>query len=513
MTPEDTVTPEGSATPKGNVTPEGTATPGHPATPEDTATAETARQPQPEPEPEPEPRTPEHELATPEHEPATDSDAGTAEQPPPETTPWQRLHPLTPVLRGGRYVALIVLAVGQQQLRQSPGRALLVGFAVGVPLAMLLGYLSWRAMRYRITATELQIDSGILTKRNRRVPLARLQAVDVVQPFYGRVLGVSEVRLEVVGGGNDSEAPLAFLGEDDAAQVRAQLLDRAAGRSAAVGGATSERVLVTVPTGVLVRSTLLSTSAVVVVLALVALLIAVAIDVRIAGGMLLFAVPALLGAATGVAKQLLSGYGFTVAESADGLRLRHGLLDKRSQTIPPGRVQTIRVREPLLWRRFGWVAVDVDIAGYGAGQEAATGGTLLPVAPRELAERLVARVLQTQLPAADAVVPTNARLLAPLSRRRLKVGLSATHLVSTRGVVTTTTDIAPLAKLQSMRVTQGPLQRRLHLATVHADTAGRRLTGVRAEHRAAGEAHELLQLLDERARLARVQVSPSPAPP
>ena len=42
--------------------------------------------------------------------------------------------------------------------------------------------------------------------------LARVQAVDVVKPFYARVLGLAELRLEVVGGGGgDAEAPLAFL--------------------------------------------------------------------------------------------------------------------------------------------------------------------------------------------------------------------------------------------------------------------------------------------------------------
>ena len=40
-------------------------------------------------------------------------------------------------------------------------------------------------------------------------------------------------------------------------------------------------------------------------------------------------------------KRVLGEYGFTVAESSDGLRLRHGLLDKRTQTIPPGRVQAV----------------------------------------------------------------------------------------------------------------------------------------------------------------------------
>jgi putative membrane protein len=70
-------------------------------------------------------------------------------------------------------------------------------------------------------------------------------------------------------------------------------------------------------------------------------------------------------------------------------------------------------------------------------------------------------------------------------------------------VLTTTTDVAPLGKAQSLRVTQGPWERRLGLATVHVDTAGRRLPGLVAPHRGRGEADALVGELARRARAAR----------
>ena len=120
---------------------------------------------------------------------------------------------------------------------------------------------------------------------------------------------------------------------------------------------------------------------------------------------------------------MLAEYGSTVAESPEGLRLRHGLLETRTQTVPPGRVQTVRVLEPLLWRPFGWVRVEVDVAGYaGRGEEQSATSALLPVAPRPLADALVARVLGAALPTATQGVPRRARWRAPLSARRLAVG-------------------------------------------------------------------------------------------
>ena len=421
---------------------------------------------------------------------------------------WVRLHPLTPLLRGGRFVLVLLAIVGQQGLRESPRLPLLGAIAVLIPLSVFFGWLSWRAMRYRVTETELQVDSGVLTKRNRRVPLARLQAVDVVKPFYARVLGLAELRLEVVGA-SDAEAPLAFLAEDRADALRTQLLDLAAGRRAPVEGEAvareaPEQILVTVPTGALIWSTVLGAPFVTLLLFGAALFVGALISAEVAGGVLLGAGPVMLGVGSMAVRRLLSEYGFTVAESSDGLRLRHGLLDTRSQTIPAGRVQAVRIREPLLWRKAGWVRVEVDVAGYSGGAEQQTAtGALLPVAPRQLAEHLVARVLGVPLPPADSPVPPAARWRAPLQARRLRVGVDEHHVVSTSGVLTTTTDIAPLAKVQSLRRTSGPWQRRLGLASVHVDTAGRRLPGAVLLHRSEADATALLADLTQRARAAR----------
>lgn len=419
---------------------------------------------------------------------------------------WVRLHPLTPLLRGGRFALLLVAVVGQQTLRDSPAEAVLAVLVLGVPLGALGLWIAWRALRYRVTPTELQVESGVLVRRSRRVPLARVQAVDVVRPFYARVLGLAELRLEVVGA-SAAEAPLAFLAEDRAVALRSALLDLAAGRQAPVEGApppVPDRVLVQVPTGPLVWSTLLGTPLVTAAAVLVALLVLLVLEPAEAGTPLLLGLPALLGVGSLAVRRVLAEYGFTVAESPDGLRLRHGLLDTRSQTIPPGRVQAVRIREPLLWRRLGWVRVEVDVAGYsGRGDEQDATGALLPVAPRQLALDLVARVLGAPLPAADRPAPPAARWRAPLQHPRLAVGMDDRHLVATSGVLTTTTDVAPLAKVQSLRVTQGPYERALGLATLHVDTAGRRLPGAAVPHRGRSEAGELLDEVAARARKAR----------
>jgi putative membrane protein len=416
-------------------------------------------------------------------------------------------------MRGGRFLLVLAAIAGQQGLRQVDRIGTVtvgLGVVAATALAVLAGYVIWRRTRYRLTTTELQVDSGVLTRRSRRVPLARLQSVDVVRPAVARLLGLAELRLEVVGGGDRGEAPLAYLTESHAQQLRRRMLALSAGREEpADEPAVPDTVLVTVPTGVLLASALLGAPLVATVVLLLVLLVVLVLPDLQAMPILLGALPVYLGTLTVAVKRVLAEYGFQVAETPDGLRLRHGLLDTRSQTIPAGRVQTVRVREPLAWRPWGWVRVEVDVAGYSSrrGEEEAATNALLPVAPRLLAEALVGRVLGGPLPAAQAPVPRRARWRAPLSTRRLRAGLDERHLVTTHGVLTTTTDVVPLAKVQSLRVTSGPWQRRLGLATVHADTAGRRLPGGAARHRDAAEARALLAELAARSRTARREPS------
>ncbi|MFP5219036.1 MAG: PH domain-containing protein [Actinomycetes bacterium] len=422
-----------------------------------------------------------------------------------EDSGWQHLHPLTPLLRGGRVGLVLLVLVGQQGLRADSRLLALLAVAAVVPVAALFAYVAWRATRYRLTPTELQVDSGVLTRRQRRVPLARLQSVDVVRPLVARVLGLAELRLEVAGGGQ-TEAPLSYLSEDDARRLRERLLHLAAGAPAGEQpqAPPPELQLVAVPSGPLVASVLLGAPVWATAGLVVAAVVTAAVDLRALGAVVVGALPVALGVVTAAGRRLLTEYGFTVAESADGLRIRHGLLETRSATIPPGRVQVVRIREPLLWRPFGWVRVEVDVAGYAStGDEELTTSALLPVAPTGLAAALVQRVLTGPLPQPTAPVPERARWRAPLQKPRLRVGLDERHLVTTYGVVTTTTDVVPLAKVQSLRLTQGPWERALRLASLHADTAGSRLPGGVARHRDLDDARRLLAAMTELARSAR----------
>ena len=419
---------------------------------------------------------------------------------------FKRLHPLTPLLRGWAFLAAAIGFGGQDALRSGDmGRfgLTIVGIAV---LGMITGLVSWWFTRYGFDGEALRIDSGVLNRRSRRVRLDRLQAVDINRPLAGRLLGVSELRLEVAGGGK-AEAPLQYLAMDDAIRLRAELLARAAGIDADTPEAP-ERVVHEVPLDRLVWSTVLSGTFIfgVLILAGMAVGLVTAPDRNAVISVSWSLLPGLVAIGVALWNQLGRNFGFVLAESPDGYRIRKGLLDTQHQTVPPGRVQGVAMRQPLLWRWKGWVKLDVDVAGYAGDstEDSQRTSTLLPVAAYDEA----AAVLRYVLPGADPLAvpteraPRRARWLRPVSWRRLSYGFDEHVVVVREGILYRDVTVVPHAKTQSVRVTQGPAQRRLGLATVRVDTTPGPVDAV-IRHRFAEQARTIVEEQSERARLAR----------
>ncbi|MGH8774267.1 MAG: PH domain-containing protein [Jiangellaceae bacterium] len=424
----------------------------------------------------------------------------------PSPVHFRRLHPLTPLLRGWAWLAGAVAFGGQDAIRAGePARlAVIVSFIAVV--GFVAGLASWWYTRYGFDGDALRIDSGIFQRRSRRVRLDRLQAVDVVRPLVGRLLGVSELRLEVAGGAN-TEAPLAYLSADDALQLRAELLARAAGIDAETPEAP-ERVVHEVPLGRLAGSTVLSGAFVtgVVLLGGLGIVLATAGSSEITARVLSAVLPAGLAIGLALWNQLVRNFGFVLAESPDGFRIRKGLLDTKAQTVPPGRIQGVALRQSLLWRSTGWVRLDVDVAGYagGSGTEGSASSTLLPVATYADAAGVIRQALAGADPTAVGLdpAPRAAAWLSPIGWRRLAYGADDRILVVREGVFYRTLTVVPHAKTQSVRLTQGPVQRRLGLATVHVDTTPGPVDAT-IRHRAAGQARRIVEEQTVRARLAR----------
>ncbi|MFI9171095.1 PH domain-containing protein [Streptomyces lincolnensis] len=421
----------------------------------------------------------------------------------------RRLHPVTPLRRAWAPVAVLIgWAVHdpdqtQRQLARLTTTTLLIALAVLVPAAALYGFLTWWFTHFAVTESELRICTGLVFRRTAHIRLERIQAVDVTQPLLARVAGVAKLKLDVVGA--DKKDELAFLGEREARALRAELLARAAGfapeTAHEVGEAPARQLLRTPPRDlalslVLTGATWGTLAAALVVPPLLWL------ATHSVWSVLATALPLLGAAGASSVGRFVSEYDWTVGESPDGLRIDHGLLDRTHETVPPGRVQTVRIVEPLLWRRRGWVRVELDVAG-------SSNSVLVPVAPREVAEAVVARVLPgVTVPPLSALSrpPRRAARCMPLWWRGHGLVVTDAVFAARHGLLRRSLALVPHAKVQSVRLTQGPWERLWRVADVRVDTGANKTVAARL--RDAQEAAELLRAQAERSRTGREGARP-----
>ena len=422
---------------------------------------------------------------------------------------WQRLHPLSPVVRGGRAtiavaILLLPIAFGLDSLSNATPQLVITA------LLVLGGVVSWLVTRWRIEDDDLRIETGLLRRQSLRFPLAQVQAIDVVRPGLARLFRVAELRLRMAGSSGGT-ARLAYVGEHEVEPLRDQLLALARGARhdgaspAEEPEAAEERVLATVETGPLIAAIVLENGW------LIAILAGLAVGVTVAPGTV---APVLGGGGfvwafsmvTFLWRRFNQQYRLTVAEGPDGLHLRGGLVALNAEVIRPGRVQAVRLVEPMLWRPLGWCRLEVDVAGRqrrkGEG-EAQRGQlrTLLPVATRALAFELVDRLMPDR-PHELAPPPRRAFWKSPLRYRALSWGRTETCVAATSGRLRRVISWVPLEKVQSLRHVQGPLQRQLRLASVHVDTAGKAVHATLRD-RDSAEAAGALEELTDLARAAR----------
>ena len=426
--------------------------------------------------------------------------------------PYRRFSPLTPVVRSFIFVAAAVVTTWRELLRGDLGPFgwILLGLLVA---GAVFGAASWLRTKYWIESDELRVDTGVVSRQSRRIRIDRLQGIDIVQPFVARLFGLAELRMDVAGGGA-REGSLAFLTLSDARALKDLLLARRdAVRAAATNVVTSaedasdvtsrpferDRVLARVDLGMLLASIALSFETVVLLLIMSGIAIGYAATFLGTGqwGGFSATLPLLGGILLFQFRKLAGNYRFTVSQTPAGMQVRRGLFELSSQTIALPRLQGIVISEPLLWRTMNWHRLDVSIAGYSSSSDSDGGpaaSTVLPVGHRTLV-RWLARYMLADMDAAPCELtapPARARWVAPVGRHFMGVGLSERVVVSREGVFTRRTHVVPHARVQSLRVTQGPWQRRLGLADFHVDSPPGPVN-VRAKHRYAAEARELLE--------------------
>jgi putative membrane protein len=218
--------------------------------------------------------------------------------------------------------------------------------------------------------------------------------------------------------------------------------------------------------------------------------------------------------------QISKSLRYSIAPTPDGVRITYGLLTTVTETLPPGRIFAVEVTQSLLWRPFGWWTIKINrMSGKSAAQQSSGSGqqfnVVLPVGKRADVERVLGLVLP-DVPAesirtlwehgivgpveGDSYrrMPRRAWWRRPFSWKRHGYRVEEFGLLLRRGMVWRKLAVFPLARLQGVSLSQGPIDRMQRVSGAQVHTVPGPITG----YLAGLERADALALLDDVSRAA-----------
>lgn len=327
-------------------------------------------------------------------------------------------------------------------IARSTSIATALAWVLPCALAVIIGgaaidQLRWRKTRYRVDAERVELRSGILVHKRRSVLRERIRSVDVTADPLLRIFGLVTVR---IGTGEQSGTGGSMVLRPVRPQVGEELrrvLERAPQATTDDGplaeldpswirfaplsfvgpmlGAAAFGAVMNVSEWFGAQQGVIDAAIDVLrdlpLVAAIAVLAAIALVIGTIGSLGLFV-------------EMWWHYRLE-REPSGTLRVRRGLLTTRSISVEEARVRGVELVEPLGARLAGAARVDVLATGMatGAEQDRTEHRTLLPAAPRAIADRVAAAVLR------EPVAPTSAVRLTghPVAARgrRLRWALAA----------------------------------------------------------------------------------------
>lgn len=403
-------------------------------------------------------------------------------------------------------------------------------------VGVLAAYSVWQYFTYRygVAGDALVIRQGVLERSVRVIPFARIHNVALQQSLLHRMFGVAEVRLESAGG-QKPEAEMRVLRLDQALALEALVRSRGVAPVADADASDTGSALLSLSTAEVVRLGLVSNRGMVVLAAAFGAASQASprllpnlfeswgqalfgwagahafgpLDYALAGTSLVVAFVLLLRLLS-VGLALLQYHGFVLREHGRRLTVERGLLARWRTSASRRRIQAWTLREGVLHRLFARRSLQVDTAVSAEQQQRAL-RELAPIAPPATCDGLVARLLPCSgwpglawqpLPArhwwrlwlpsipfalvvaaalgwrfggwgllALAWLPWSA-FAARQHARRLAWSLGEQLVAVRGGWWSRWWRFAELDKLQALKLTRSPLDRRCGTATLWLDTAG-----------------------------------------
>ncbi|MCH8979617.1 MAG: PH domain-containing protein [Armatimonadetes bacterium] len=393
-------------------------------------------------------------------------------------------------------------------------------------LAVISSVVRYFTFSYAVHEGHLHIRSGVFTKQNRTIPLTKIQNINISRNLVHRLLGLVDLKIETASGAG-AEASLSALSESEAARVKVELLqhthavaDPGADEPLSVrgrtvykitpkelflAGATENRAFAIIA-AVMGASYLFGDQ-----LASISESIMPDANGSWTGVILVAAGLVVVGWIASIVITAVTFGNFELSLQDGRLRRQYGLLNQIESVVPLRRVQVMRTTETVFQRMLGLCKLSVETAGSYGDKDMGGSSLVSPLLESSRLPELSSVILPgkevgsvqwsrvskktvrhhfqrsmitwTVLVSASslffgpkafwALVPLAAwsLLIAWVSYRTMGYDDRPAMLATRLGVFSRRSLYIPTDKVQSVAITQSPLQRRLGIATMLLNTA------------------------------------------
>lgn len=325
----------------------------------------------------------------------------------------QMLHPMTLIQRFLIAIpAFIVLLFPFLRSPQSSDYFSIGTVVIYSLLALPLIFLRYYRFRYRITRKEIIIQSGIINRQHRSIPIERIQNIEIEQSVLPRLFGTAKVKIETAGSAK-TEGVLEYVSVERAHQIRKIVRSYQQEQIAPQNEASPQEAPAAAlpsleqtayssapenelgaPLFAMTLGRVLLTGMLRFSLFYIAIAFSVIqqfnpdpdeIELWLTKGWLhplaelyqnspwLFTIAGIVFAVslswiTGILVSLNRNYNFKIWLKDQKLHKHHGLLTLSQGTIPLKRIQALIFRANMLMRKLDWVALEVQTMGLESAQ-------------------------------------------------------------------------------------------------------------------------------------------------
>ena len=273
---------------------------------------------------------------------------------------------------------------------------MLAAYTAVFVVGMVYSFAIWRRTWVSFEDTEIVVlrDTWV-TKKTKRIQYSRLASVGVARSIINRICGTTRLIFNVNSSINANE-PEATLTVDSelAERIRRELNSRIFSKESETAEEPEIETLVKVSNADIVIHAFISQPTARLVFAVLMLVYSfVSILYDSAGGLV---IPLLLLAANEIiplAKEILTYCNYRLYRVGDTITVESGLLSTVRMSFKVGKVNSVRMRQPLLARALGMCVLEAEVVGIAvAGDDAGT-PLLCPLKKEAEVRGLMAKVM------------------------------------------------------------------------------------------------------------------------